>query len=91
MSDHLKEQSICYICFCCRGHSNEINQIKSNPSKTLLASCSDDTTARIWNIADLTSGNTDASYDASHMVVLQGHEHCVSGVEWCAWNKIVAT
>ncbi|KAJ7603123.1 WD40 repeat-like protein [Roridomyces roridus] len=35
------------------GHSNEINQIKSNPSGTRLASCSDDMTARIWSLDDI--------------------------------------
>lgn len=32
-----------------RGHEDEINCIKFDPSGTLLASCSDDYTARIWS------------------------------------------
>jgi len=31
-----------------RGHTDEVNAIKWDPSGTLLASCSDDNTARIW-------------------------------------------
>ncbi|XP_055810884.1 WD40 repeat-containing protein HOS15-like isoform X2 [Solanum dulcamara] len=32
------------------GHQNEINAIKWDPSGFLLASCSDDTTAKIWSV-----------------------------------------
>lgn len=32
------------------GHDHEVNAIKWDPSGRLLASCSDDTTARIWNM-----------------------------------------
>ena len=32
------------------GHTNEVNAIKWDPSGTLLASCSDDMTLKIWNV-----------------------------------------
>jgi transducin (beta)-like 1 len=89
----LRDTNIYRIYFC-SGHTDEINQIKSNASKMRLASCSDDQTARIWNIADLAGHSMDASYDAGRVTVLQGHGHCVSGVEWSThhtWNEIVAT
>ncbi|KAG5572904.1 hypothetical protein H5410_062670 [Solanum commersonii] len=32
------------------GHKNEVNAVKWDPSGSLLASCSDDTTVKIWNM-----------------------------------------
>ncbi|KAJ6558241.1 WD40 repeat-like protein [Mycena capillaripes] len=72
------------------GHTNEINQIKCNISGTRLASCSDDTTARIWKVDDLSSSGSD------QVVVLMGHKHSVTTIGWCpdrpaGTNEIVAT
>ena len=33
------------------GHQDEVNAVKWDPSGTLLASCSDDYTAKVWNIS----------------------------------------
>ncbi|KAJ7762388.1 WD40 repeat-like protein [Mycena maculata] len=82
------------------GHTNEINQIKCNPSRTRLASCSDDTTARIWNIDDISKLTTDlipglvGGQDTP--IVLTGHQHSVSTIGWCpdypaGTNEIIAT
>lgn len=32
------------------GHTDEVNAVKWDPSGTLLASCSDDHTAKIWSL-----------------------------------------
>ncbi|KIY50650.1 WD40 repeat-like protein [Fistulina hepatica ATCC 64428] len=70
------------------GHLNEINQIKSNASGTRLATCSDDRTARIWNIEDLcrTPSKPDdipgLGSNRTDVVVLSGHTHSVSTVLW---------
>lgn len=32
------------------GHTDEVNAVKWDPTGTLLASCSDDTTAKIWSL-----------------------------------------
>lgn len=63
------------------GHKDEINQIKCNVSRTRLASCSDDTTARIWDISDarLSTGPS----DQSSTVVLAAHTKTVSSIAWC--------
>ncbi|TCD68083.1 hypothetical protein EIP91_011536 [Steccherinum ochraceum] len=61
------------------GHTKDVNQIKCNPSRTLLASCSDDGTARIWNIADLTT----AEPSSETARVLRGHDQAVSSILWC--------
>lgn len=55
----------------CRGHTNDINQVKCNPSSTSLASCSDDGTARTWNLQTGTS------------VVCAGHTAELVHVQWC--------
>ena len=34
------------------GHTDEVNAVKWDPSGTLLASCSDDCTAKVWNVED---------------------------------------
>ena len=54
-----------------RGHTNDINQVKCNPSSTSLASCSDDGTARTWNLQSGTS------------VVCCGHTEELVHVQWC--------
>lgn len=71
------------------GHTNEINQIKCNPSGTRLASCSDDQTARVWNLADLSGSRTPDSdpipglSESNRVVQLDGHDHSVSSISWC--------
>ena len=77
------------LTFHSRGHKDEINQIKVNPAGTRLASCSDDMTIRIWNVASVTNsldsipGLGGYSSEANeHPVVLKGHTHSVSTVEW---------
>ncbi|KAI5122354.1 hypothetical protein M0805_004112 [Coniferiporia weirii] len=69
------------------GHENEINQIKFNPARTRLASCSDDRTARIWVVGDL-SGLAAGSSDPilpqkDDVVVLEGHSDSIGGIGWC--------
>jgi WD40 repeat protein len=70
-----------------RGHSDEINQIKSNKLSTRLASCSDDKTARIWNVESGSIGQ---------VLVLRGHQNSVCTVAWSphtpsGQNEILAT
>ncbi|KAF9469758.1 WD40-repeat-containing domain protein [Collybia nuda] len=80
------------------GHENEINQIKCNPSGTRLASCSDDMTARVWNVDSL-SKPADAIpglVASESIVVLEGHTHSVSAIGWCpdrslALHPLIAT
>ncbi|KAM5531714.1 hypothetical protein V8D89_014634 [Ganoderma adspersum] len=62
------------------GHQNEINQVKCNPTKTRLASCSDDMTGRIWNIESI---DPLRYMQDSHSVVLKGHTGPVSHIVWC--------
>lgn len=53
--------------------------MRGSPSRTRLASCSDDKTARIWNIEDIV-------YDRpqnDRVVVLPGHKEAVSNIAWC--------
>ncbi|KAJ6486065.1 WD40 repeat-like protein [Mycena vitilis] len=74
------------------GHTNEINQIKCNPSGTRLASCSDDMTARIWKTDEI---STEVG-DVIRSVLLVGHKHSVSMIAWCpnhpaGTNEIIAT
>ncbi len=47
------------------GHTDEVNAVKWDPSGTLLASCSDDCTAKVWDIG---SDRTDPMHDfKSHL------------------------
>jgi len=38
------------------GHKDEVNAVKWDPSGTLLASCSDDCTAKVWDVSSNRSG-----------------------------------
>ncbi|KAF8963926.1 WD40-repeat-containing domain protein [Flammula alnicola] len=80
------------------GHKDEINQIRVNPSGTRLASCSDDGTAYIWKVDNISrASETIPGLSASeHGVVLKGHNHSVSTVGWCidhpaGTNELIAT
>ncbi|OBZ68595.1 F-box-like/WD repeat-containing protein TBL1XR1 [Grifola frondosa] len=61
------------------GHSTEVNQIKCNPSRSKIASCSDDQTARVWNI----EGVVHSRPQKNEVVVLRGHTQTVSSIAWC--------
>lgn len=65
------------------GHSNEVNQVKCNSRRTLLASCSDDGTARIWDVVDAKQGRT----SNKPPVILSGHSTTVSSIAWCPWDQ----
>jgi len=68
---------------------NEINQIKCDPFGTRLASCSDDMTARVWDVEGISSPDEIPGLVASKaVVVLEGHKHSVSTIAWCPNNKI---
>lgn len=61
------------------GHKSAVLDIKWAPfNENLIASCSDDTTVKVWQIPDggLTEDMTDAA------VVLKGHQRKVTIVEW---------
>ncbi|KAF8167462.1 WD40 repeat-like protein [Crassisporium funariophilum] len=80
------------------GHKDEINMIRVNPSGTRLASCSDDGTAYIWKVDNLSNaGDAIPGLSASdQVVVLRGHNHSVSTVGWCVdhpagTNELIAT
>ncbi|KAF5368495.1 hypothetical protein D9758_002147 [Tetrapyrgos nigripes] len=66
------------------GHKDEINQIKCNPSGTRLASCSDDTTTRIYDVSNISSqvDGIPGLDGSSSTVVLEGHHHSVSTLGW---------
>ncbi|KAF9245902.1 WD40 repeat-like protein [Melanogaster broomeanus] len=61
-----------------KGHTGELNMLKCNPSRTRLATCSDDTTARIWNVENIHSEKS-----ASAHVTLKGHKQCLTSIKWC--------
>ncbi len=57
-----------------RGHNDEVNAVKWDPSGTLLASCSDDSTAKVW---DASSGSSEPLYDFT------SHKQEIYTVKWC--------
>ncbi|KAH9944279.1 WD40 repeat-like protein [Epithele typhae] len=73
------------------GHASEVNQVKCNPTRTRLASCSDDDTGRVWNIEDVGSSRATPS-----PVILKGHNSPISNIVWSPFtpageHEIVAT
>lgn len=55
------------------GHTDEVNAVKWDPSGTLLASCSDDCTAKVW---DVSSGRNAPLYD------FKSHKQEIYTVKW---------
>ena len=66
------------------GHSDEVNQIKYNSRRTILASCSDDGTARIWDIGDVKFGRP----SSKKVIILVGHSTTVNSISWCPWDQV---
>ncbi|KII94043.1 hypothetical protein PLICRDRAFT_36273 [Plicaturopsis crispa FD-325 SS-3] len=86
-----------------KGHhpDSDVNQIEVNANGTKLATCSDDTTARIWKISRLgltreVSKTVQGLTTGEQVILLKGHTEPVCGIEWCAYrpegaNEMVAT
>lgn len=55
------------------GHTDEVNAVKWDPSGTLLASCSDDCTAKVWNVG---SDRKDPMQD------FKSHQQEIYTVKW---------
>ncbi|EJD48488.1 WD40 repeat-like protein [Auricularia subglabra TFB-10046 SS5] len=75
------------------GHEQDLNQVRFNASRKMLASCSDDRTARIWNTRDLKGAAAAWSSASSSLqtvrlgpndsiCVLRGHEDTVTAISW---------
>lgn len=89
----------CKLIIAHSGHTDEINQLKCNPSRTRLASCSDDKTTRIWKVDKIENDSEEtipglAASDQT--VVLTGHTHSVNMIGWMpirepGTNEIIAT
>ena len=56
------------------GHKDEVNAVKWDPTGTLLASCSDDNTAKVWSVDD----------DACRLDLqgADGHEKEIYTIKW---------
>lgn len=77
-----------------KGHRDEINVVKFSPCGTLLASCADDHSVRIWSLANipgLTLGDRLTEQDKLRkiddedhggVIVLEGHGNDVHAVAW---------
>ena len=73
------------------GHSDEVNAIRFDPTRTLLASCSDDHTVRVWTLTGLVGphANEKASEEETNLlkklggsVVFSGHTEEVHSIDW---------
>mmetsp|Transcript_40056 Transcript_40056/g.72166 ORF Transcript_40056/g.72166 Transcript_40056/m.72166 type:complete len:1301 (-) Transcript_40056:200-4102(-) len=73
-----KTVHICRVGLACpiktyTGHTDEVNAIKWDPSGTLLASCSDDCTAKVW---DINSPRNEPKWD------FKSHQQEIYTVKW---------
>jgi len=60
------------------GHTDEVNAVKWDPSGTLLASCSDDCTAKVW---DVSRGVNESLYD------FKSHQMEIYTVKWSSTGQ----
>lgn len=81
-----------------KGHRDEVNVVKFSPCGTLLASCSDDATIRIWSLKNIPGLTLDSnikipenrlidSEENKGVLVLSGHKHDVHTLAWGNWKK----
>ncbi|KAI0319053.1 WD40 repeat-like protein [Amylostereum chailletii] len=66
------------------GHTHEVNQIRFNPSRSRLASCADDSTARVWLTSHIKRLPDNKTYRSEEALILRGHTAPVNGVSWSA-------
>jgi len=84
-----------------KGHTDEVNIVIFNPSRTRLATGSDDFTARIWDAAGMTerlpaNANGSMLEQQTDCLVLKGHTKAICSVKWCpkpveGHNELIAT
>ncbi|KZV82358.1 WD40 repeat-like protein [Exidia glandulosa HHB12029] len=60
-----------------RGHDEDVSQVKFCANRKLMASCSDDRTARVWSTRDFKSAAS-----AESVAILRGHEDSVTSLNW---------
>ncbi|CAD6985879.1 unnamed protein product [Tilletia controversa] len=68
-----------------RGHDDEVNAVRFDPSKALLASVSDDTTARLWSVDTILSGTGGVQASGTSkacLFTLRGHSRELYALEW---------
>ncbi|XAR51325.1 hypothetical protein NMG60_11005925 [Bertholletia excelsa] len=79
------------------GHSSEVCACAWNPSGSLLASGSGDSTARIWRIADSTSGSTLQNFSSNALVLkhvkgkINEKSKDVTTLDWNGEGTLLAT
>ena len=65
------------------GHTDDVNAVAWSPARGLLASASDDGTARLWNTAGLNIAGASAHGSGSEApTVLAGHKKGVVTLKW---------
>lgn len=64
------------------GHTDEVNQVLANTTKTKIGACSDDRTLRIWDLS-MVEEEAVPGLGNNSVVVLSGHTHAVCAFEWC--------
>ncbi|KAE8212075.1 hypothetical protein CF327_g4243 [Tilletia walkeri] len=68
-----------------RGHDDEVNAVRFDPSKALLASVSDDTTARLWSVDTILSGTGGVQASGTSkacLFTLRGHTRELYALQW---------
>ncbi|KAL9934094.1 hypothetical protein V8E36_007176 [Tilletia maclaganii] len=68
-----------------RGHDDEVNAVRFDPSKALLASVSDDTTARLWSVDSILSGVSGLQASGTSkacLFTLRGHTRELYALQW---------
>jgi transducin (beta)-like 1 len=65
-----------------QGHSSEVNAVRWDPTGTMLASCSDDGTAKVWDMSQLGGDSSSGSGAVQPRHVLHGHTKEIYTIKW---------
>ncbi|CAG9462450.1 unnamed protein product [Pedinophyceae sp. YPF-701] len=69
------------------GHKDDVTELACSPSRTLLASASEDSCARVWRLLPREENGAEGAGSAAAPVVLKGHTR---GVQCVAWQPAAA-
>lgn len=86
--DNPQEQHLYKCKYVLRGHRKAVTAAKFSPNGKLLATCSADSTIRLWDARATSTGEPPTF---AHLATLEGHVEGVSDVSWAPDSQMLAS